>query len=114
MGLLDTNTALQNATKCSTWHEIKASHASDGFAPLTVEDIKQMVILWAILLTALASTVFALEMALRYMTRSKGRLFRVEPCSRTERHCKTEDHKRAFVLFSADSGMIRLRKISEE
>ena len=42
MGLLDTDAALQNATKCDTWHEIKASHASDGFAPLKVNDFDQV------------------------------------------------------------------------
>ena len=41
MGLLDTDAALQNATKCDTWHEIKASHASDEFAPLKVSDLEQ-------------------------------------------------------------------------
>ena len=74
---------------------IKASHASDGFAPLRVADIEQMVILLAILL-AVASSVFALEKVLRYLTRSTGRLFRVEPCRRTEsRHCEMAGPKRA-------------------
>ena len=99
-GLLDINTAMQNSTKCDTWHDIVDSHASEGFAPLTVLDLVEMVCMGSTLLMA-ASACFALEKMLRYLTRAASRLFRVEPC----RHCEPSKHQRhtnhTFVLCNA-------------
>ena len=102
MGLLDLDKALQNATKCGTWHDIKDSHGSDEIAPLVVGDIAQIMILGVTLIAA-SSAVFVLENALSHITRSARRLLSVEPCCKQCENAdpaKQDGNDHAFVLFS--------------
>ena len=48
MGLINVDGAFQNATKCSTWQDIKESHASDNLVELLLHDVYGMLILLSI------------------------------------------------------------------
>ena len=51
MGLIDVDGSFQNSTKCSTWQDIKESHASDNLVELLLRDVYGMLILLSIGLT---------------------------------------------------------------
>ena len=51
MGLIDVDGALPNFTKCSTWKDIKESHASTKLVELHIHDVYGMLILLFVGLT---------------------------------------------------------------
>ena len=71
MGLIDVDGALPNFTKCSTWKDIKESHASTKLVELHIHDVYGMLIL---LFIGLAMSVLgsAAEIACGKVFKPKG------------------------------------------
>ena len=71
MGLIDVNGAFPNFTKCSTWQDIKKSHAAPKLVELLLHDVYGMLILLSIGLT-ISILALAVEKAVRKKFKSQA------------------------------------------
>ena len=70
MGLINVDGAFQNSTKCSTWQDIKESHASENLVEILLHDVYGMLILLSIGLTG-SVLVLTMEKAVKKKFKSQ-------------------------------------------